>query len=208
MGEVANNFAQTSTTKPAIVLPSIFFAQLTMTALTLRVAQPDDVPTLNALIQLSAQHLSAGFYQAPQIAALNRYVFGVDTTLIHDASYFVVTFDGALAACGGWSQRRTLYGGDQRRVGLPEKLNPAQDAAKIRAFFVHPQFARRGIGRYLLQHCEQAALAHGFTRAELMATLPGVPLYLSCGYHEEQPIVDQLPDGTAVEFVRMSKVLS
>jgi GNAT superfamily N-acetyltransferase len=179
-----------------------------MTALTLRVAQADDVPTLNALIQLSAQQLSAGFYQAPQIAALNRYVFGVDTTLIADGSYFVIMFDGVLAACGGWSQRRTLYGGDQRRVGLPEKLTPPQDAAKIRAFFVHPQFARRGIGRYLLQHCEQCASAHGFIRAELMATLPGVPLYSNCGYQAEQKIIDRLPDGTDVEFVRMSKSLS
>lgn len=173
----------------------------------IRIAQKDDVTALNTLIHQSASALSIGFYNDAQIAALNRYVFGVDTALIADQSYFVVQQQERAIACGGWSKRRTLYGGDQRRVGMPELLDPQTDAAKIRAFFVHPDFARQGIGRLLLQHCEQQAKANGFKRCELMATLPGVPLYQKCGYQAIETVVDRLPDQTEVAFVKMSKAI-
>jgi GNAT superfamily N-acetyltransferase len=176
--------------------------------LTLRAAGPADVQALQALIARSARGLSAGFYSATQIESLVRYVFGVDTTLIRDATYFLVEDGATPAACGGWSRRRTLYGGDQRPVGTADELDPATDAARIRAFFVDPAFARRGIGRLLLAHCENEARAAGFRRLELMATLPGVPLYAAAGFREIERVTDVLPDGTAIDFVRMGRPVS
>jgi GNAT superfamily N-acetyltransferase len=173
---------------------------------TLRVARPDDIPALNALIERSARALSVGFYTARQIDAVVRHVFGVDSTLVADGTYFVVSAGDALAGCGGWSRRRTLYGGDQRPVGAPaELLDPATDAARIRAFFVAPEFARQGIGRRLVDACANAARTAGFTRLELMATLPGVPLYEACGFTRLRDVTDRLPDGTNIQFVHMSR---
>jgi GNAT superfamily N-acetyltransferase len=176
-------------------------------AVRLRVAERRDIPRLAALIEASARALSAGFYTPRQIDAAVRYVFGVDSALIADRTYFLVEDGAILAGCGGWSRRRTLYGGDQRPVGAPEFLDPQTDAARIRAFFVAPSHARRGIGRRLLEACETAARAAGFTRLELMATLPGVPLYAACGFVEAERVIDVLPDGTAIEFVRMARRL-
>jgi GNAT superfamily N-acetyltransferase len=170
---------------------------------TIRVARPDDVDALNRLIERSARRLSAGFYTVDEIEAAVRYVFGVDTTLIDDGTYFVAVIDGATAGCGGWSRRRTLYGGDQRKVGGAEFLDPGTDAARIRAFFVDPLFARRGVGRAILWRCATAARAAGFTRLELMATLPGVPLYAASGFAPAESVVDQMPNGVGVRFVRM-----
>ncbi len=178
-----------------------------MSTIQIVAADLNDVPALNQLIQLSAASLSHGFYDATQIDALNHHVFGVDSALIADRSYFKVLRDEQLIACGGWSRRKTLYGGDQRRIGLPELLDPAHDAAKIRAFFVHPAAARQGVGRQLLQHCERCARDNGFTQLELMATLPGVPLYEASGFHAEQHVSDTLPNGIVVTFVRMRKSL-
>lgn len=172
-----------------------------------RLAQLDDVSALNALIAESAQLLSREFYQPEQIAALITHVFGVDTQLIRDATYFVVERDAQLLACGGWSARRTLFGGDQTTHSSDPLLSPDTDAARIRAFFVHPSAARQGLGRQLLLHCEAAALAAGFHRAELMATLPGEPLYRALGYSTLERVVHPLPNGVTVDLVRMGRVL-
>jgi GNAT superfamily N-acetyltransferase len=168
-------------------------------------AADSDIPMLQALIEQSARALSIGYYTPAQIDAAIRYVFGVDSTLVADGTYFVARNDAGIVACGGWSRRRTLYGGDQRPIGDADLLDPASDAARIRAFFVAPSHARRGIGRRLVAACALAAETAGFRRLELMATLPGVPLYRSCGFRETDRITDILPDGTAIEFVRMER---
>ena len=173
--------------------------------IALRLATPHDVPALNALIERSARALSAGFYTEQESEAAIRHVFGVDSALIADGTYFVVERDGHLVACGGWSKRRTLYGGDQRPVGDRSLLDPRTDAARIRAFFVAPEAARQGIGRRLLDACIVAAGEAGFRRLELMATLPGVPLYLACGFTEVERVTETLPDGVHVAFVRMTR---
>jgi GNAT superfamily N-acetyltransferase len=177
-------------------------------SIELRSATEVDIPALGGLIERSARALSAGYYSAEQIESAIKYVFGVDSRLIADGTYLVALADGVVAGCGGWSRRRTLYGGDQRPIGEPDWLDPSVDAAKIRAFFVAPEFARRGIGRALLDACGRAALAAGFRRLELMATLPGVPLYAAEGFVETARVSDVLPDGTAIEFVRMERPLA
>ena len=173
---------------------------------TIRTAVPADVPALNALISRSARQLSRGYYTEREAESATKYVFGVDSTLIADGTYFVVEVDGTLAACGGWSRRRTLYGGDQRPVGPPaEFLDPARDAARIRAFFVAPEFARRGFGRLLLGHCVMAAAKAGFRMLELVSTLPAVPFYGALGFDSIEPVRDVLPDGVPLSFVRMTR---
>lgn len=180
-------------------------ARWMMEGLLLRRATNDDGVALNELIELSARELSIGFYSAEQIEQAIRYVFGVDSTLVADGTYFVAEVGTTLVGCGGWSRRRTLYGGDQRPVGAAELLDPATDAARIRAFFVHPQWARRGIGRRILAACIEAGRAAGFSRFELMATLPGVPLYEAEGFRRIEDVVDVLPNGTSIPFVRMAR---
>jgi GNAT superfamily N-acetyltransferase len=177
------------------------------TGFPIRPATAGDIPVLNTLIQRSARALSERFYSTPQIESAIRYVFGVDSNLVADGTYFVVQDGAEIAACGGWSRRRTLYGGDQRPMGAADWLDPAIDAARIRAFFVAPEYARRGIGRLLLETCTDAARAAGFTRLQLMATLPGVPLYAACGFVPLEEVEDVLPDGIAVQFVKMERVI-
>jgi len=177
-------------------------------AFSIRAASRDDVRGLNALIERSARRLSAGYYSPQQIEAAIRYVFGVDTRLIDDQTYYVISEGDSPVGCGGWNRRRTLYGGDQRPVGGIEWLSPDTDAAKIRAFFVAPEHARRGIGRLLLETCVDAARKGGFSRLELMATLPGVPLYAAMGFQPIQTVTDVLPDGTSIEFVQMERPCS
>lgn len=176
-----------------------------MDRFAIRAAAAEDIAPLNEVIERSARALSRGFYTPGQIESLVRHVFGVDSNLVHDGTYFVVNVGDAIAACGGWSKRRTLYGGDQRPVGSIDWLDPNADAARIRAFFVAPEFARRGIGRALLDHCAHAAVAAGFSRLELMATLPGVPLYEACGFTRVRDVVDTLPDGVDIPFVLMER---
>jgi GNAT superfamily N-acetyltransferase len=130
---------------------------------SLRVALPGDVPAMNALIARSGVVLSAGFYSEEQADAVTRHVFGVDTQLVADRTYFVIERDGAMLACGGWSQRATLYGADRAKSGPDPLLDPASQPGRIRAFFVEPASARQGLGSMLMRHCEQQALAAGFT---------------------------------------------
>jgi GNAT superfamily N-acetyltransferase len=177
-------------------------------SVAIRLATPTDIPTLQNLIPASARALSRVYYSEAQIEAAIRYVFGVDSQLIADRTYYVAVDDETIVGCGGWSWRRTLYGGDQRPVGGGALLDPARDAARIRAFFVAGSHARQGIGGRILSTCEEAALKKGFSRVELMSTLPGVPFYRTCGFEETEHIVDTLPDGTSIEFVRMARRIS
>lgn len=176
----------------------------------LRPARLEEKDLLSELIEQSVRELSKVEYNSREIEGALRTVFGVDTELITDGTYYTVEayINGAvpiIAACGGWSKRKTLFGGDQFDKRESEKLDPATDAAKIRAFFVHPTWARRGIGTMILEECERAAKAHGFKRLELMATLPGEKLYRVYGFESHAPIeYDMGRDGT-ITFVPMSK---
>jgi GNAT superfamily N-acetyltransferase len=169
----------------------------------LRCATTHDIPQLHALIARSIARLGAHDYTPLQIERALQSAFGVDTQLIADGSYFVVEQGAELVGCGGWSKRRTLFGSDARTDRDAVELDPQRDAAKIRAFFVDPDHARRGIGRLLLEHCERAARACGFTRFELMATLPGVRLYAAHGYNADAPIEHALGGGVTITFVPM-----
>lgn len=173
----------------------------------LRVATLGDVPALCRLINASVRALSRGFYSDAQIESGLRHVFGPDTALIGDGTYFVLEHQGAIAAAGGWSQRRTLYGGDQSKSGPDPLLDPLTDPARIRAFFVDPRFARRGLARRLLEHCASEAARAGFSGLELMATLPGVPLYVALGFEELDRLSPVQPDGVVLPVVRMRRAL-
>jgi GNAT superfamily N-acetyltransferase len=176
---------------------------------THRLATEDDLPAIRALMDVAiAEHLRAVL--DPAQVELSKSIMGLDTQLIADRTYFLLedSHTGRLAACGGWSRRATLYGGDhstsQRDAAL---LDMAKDAARIRAMYTHPDFARRGLGRRILDLCEQAAREAGFKSVELMATLSGEPLYRACGYHEIQRIIAASRDGVDVPGLRMGKVL-
>jgi len=171
----------------------------------LRRAGLADVPALQSLIATSARALSRQDYTPEQIEAALRGAFGVDTQLIRDGSYFVIEAGGRLAGCGGWSRRRTLFGSDSRADRDATELDPSIDAAKIRAFFIHPDFARRGFGSLLLERCEREAIARGFRRLEMMATLPGVKLYAARGYMPAEALDWPLGGGLTIRFVPMSK---
>jgi GNAT superfamily N-acetyltransferase len=174
----------------------------------IRLATRDDIPALDALIEQSARELSRGYYTDTETESAIRYVFGVDSTLVDDGTYFVASLDGVLAGCGGWSRRNAMYGGDQRPVGSSSFLDPATEPARIRAFFVAPSAARRGVGRRLLDACTDAADRAGFRSLTLMATLPGVPFYGALGFQKAEDVVDVLPDGVPLRFVRMTKVIA
>lgn len=173
--------------------------------LTLRQAVPADIPTLRMLIDASVRGLQAADYTAAQIEGALQSVYGVDSQLIADGTYFVVEAEGAIVGCGGWSKRKTLFGGDRWTGREDALLNPQQDAAKIRAFFVHPRWVRRGIGSMILEACEKAAAVAGFTRFEMGATLTGVPLYRARGYVALENIEAPLANGESLAVVRMEK---
>ena len=173
----------------------------------LRVATSSDVPALRTLIDLSARALSADFYSPAQIEAAVTHVFGVDTQLIADGTYFLVEASDELVAAGGWSARRTLYGGDQMKAAADPLLDPSSEPARIRAFFVHPDWARHGLARKLYAACVEAARAAGFRRFELMATKPGEPFYAALGFTVEERVIVTLPGGVEVPFVRMSRAI-
>ena len=188
---------------------------------SIRKAVPADVPELHHLIDASVRGLQAEDYTPTQIESALVTVFGVDSQLIADGTYLVAEAttveDGsedsgagtiAIAGCGGWSKRKTLYGGDHFTGREDELLDPRVDAAKIRAFFIHPQWARRGVGSLILQACEDAASAAGFTRCEMGATLTGVKLFGARGYVATENISVPLKNGEGLPVVRMSKQLS
>ncbi len=174
--------------------------------LEIRIATENDRDAIEQLIFLSARELSRGYYSDEQIAAALARVYGVDSALIDDGTYFVAETSGMLVGCGGWSKRKTLFGGDQfvnRDSGL---LDPRTDAAKIRAFFVHPNYARRGIARAMLARCEAEAQRDGFKSFELMSTLPGVEFYRASGFSAADSIVYDA-GGVSLDFVPMKKAL-
>lgn len=175
-----------------------------------RVARVDEIPRIGPLIEASVRGLSVEEYSTSQMDQALGTWLGLDTRLIADGTYFVVEpagQPGMLAACGGWSRRRTAYGSDHRPGRDDALLDPKTDAAKIRAFFVHPEWARRGIGSRLLEICEEAARSEGFTRCEMGATLPGVPLYRRHGYVEGERVELPLGNGETLPIVKMSKAL-
>lgn len=173
-----------------------------------RTAINADIPAMEALIRRSGIGLSTGFYTPEQARAVTDHVFGVDTQLVIDQTYFVVEDDGEMVACGGWSRRATLFGADRMKQEADPLLDPATEPARIRAFFVDPSAARRGYGKLLLAWCTDAAAAGGFTTLELAATLPGVPLYLACGFNEVQRLELDLPGPVRVPLVRMHKAIA
>lgn len=177
---------------------------------SLRKAVPADVPVLRVLIDASVRGLQAGDYSPSQIESALASVYGVDSQLIADGTYFAVeakSVGSAIVACGGWSKRKTLYGGDVWKAREDSLLDPQTDAAKIRAFFVHPDWVRRGIGTMLLDACEKAAMAEGFHRFEMGATLSGVPLYSARGYVSLENLGVPLANGEFLPIVRMEKCL-
>jgi GNAT superfamily N-acetyltransferase len=175
--------------------------------LRLRKALFADVPELRALIDRSARGLSQEDYRPAQIEGALRGAFGVDSQLLRDETYFVVEDAGECVGCGGWSYRSTLFGGDARAGRDAAVLDPEAQPAKIRAFFVDPKHARRGIGSMLLEHCEREARARGFFAVELMATLPGVKLYSVRGYIAMPMVYFDVGAGESIEFIPMRKSL-
>jgi GNAT superfamily N-acetyltransferase len=173
-----------------------------------RVATLTDVPALRALIALSARGLSGGFYTPEQVEAAVEHVFGVDTQLIVDGTYFVIDSPDGPAAAGGWSARRTLFGGDQMKGAEDPRLDPASEAARIRAFFVHPRWARRGLAKRLYSECARAAWAAGFRSFELMATSPGEPFYAMLGFSVVERVQTRLPGDIDVPFARMRRAIT
>ncbi len=175
-------------------------------SLRFRKAVAGDVPALRDLIALSARGLSAGHYTPAQVEGALAGAFGVDTGLIRDGTYWLAEQGGRFLACGGWSRQRALYGSDALHGDGPAGFRvPGQDPALVRAVFVHPDAARRGIGRCLVGIAELEARANGFTTLELMATLPGVPLYVALGYHPQGEATHPLPDGSPLPLVPMRK---
>ncbi len=178
-----------------------------MTGFHHRLATADDIPAIRTLMANAIGDLQRGFLTPAQIIA-SRAVMGLDTQLIADGCYFLLHDGEALAGCGGWSHRATLYGGDHSGALRDARvLDPAHDAARIRAMFTAPAFARRGVGRRLLALCEDAARQAGFMRAEMMATLAGEPLYRACGYAAIEQVEAAPVDGVAVPLIRMGKPL-
>jgi N-acetylglutamate synthase-like GNAT family acetyltransferase len=175
--------------------------------LSLRKATLNDRPALEELIADSARGLSRADYTDTQVEAALGGAFGVDSELIRDETYFVAEVDGRIVGCGGWSRRATLYGGDAQAGRQSTVLDPERDAVRIRAFFVHPEWARRGIGRAILERFEAEARAHGFRSAELLATLSGERFYRSLGYEGTARTEHGLRNGVTIEFIPMRKPL-
>ncbi len=176
----------------------------------LRKATPADIPRMREIIEASVRGLQAADYSPAQIDGALKSVYGVDSQLIADGTYFAAETSGdasRIVACGGWSKRKTLYGGDQFAGREDSLLDPCHDAAKIRAFFVHPDWARQGIGSRILEACEHAAVAAGFSRMEMGATLSGVAFYRARGYIEAESQAVALGNGEALPIVRMTKTI-
>jgi len=174
---------------------------------TIRKARLDDRDAIQQLIAASARGLSQTDYSNEQIETAITDVFGVDTSLIADGTYFVAERGGELVGCGGWSKRKTLFGGDQFATRDPTELDPQFEPAKIRAFFVHPQWARQGIAQAILSRCEAEARKAGFHSLELMATLPGVKFYVACGYESAEQFDYVMTSGRTLPLVPMRKKL-
>lgn len=171
----------------------------------IRLAEIEEVDALNKLIKLSASTLCMHDYSKEVLENATQSIFGVDTELLEDKTYYVIEEDNKFVACGGWSKRKTLLGGNQFKLRESGYLDPEKEAAKIRAFFVHPDYARRGLGKKLLNHCEEQAVASGFSTLEMMATLTGRKLYEAQGYLPKEEVNYELHTGISMTFIRMTK---
>src|SRR5688572_27571055 len=173
----------------------------------LRHATPADLPALRGLINAAVRGLSAGYYTTEQVESALRHVLGPDSQLIADRTYYVIEEAGDLVAAGGWGLRRTTHGGDHAEGTDNSPLDPAIDPARVRAFFVHPMWARRGLARQIYERCATDARSAGFRSFELVATLPGEPLYLALGFTAHERTAERLPDGQEIAVVRMTRAL-
>lgn len=174
---------------------------------TFRWADTADIPAITAVMDRAISVLQQGFLSPAEIVA-SRSVMGLDTQLIADGTYLLAERDERLAGCGGWSPRATLYGGDHSHaLRDAAMLDPAKDAVRIRAMYVHPDFARQGLGRAILARSEGAARAANFASAEMMATLAGEPLYRACGYAPIESVLSAPVEGVHVPLIRMRKPL-
>lgn len=181
---------------------------MTAESFSIRIAHESDVPVLRLLIDASVRGLQTNDYSPEQIEAALQKVFGVDSQLIADRTYLIAENSKTeIVGCGGWSKRKTLYGGDVWVAREDSLLDPTKDAAKIRAFFIHPNWSRRGIGTLILEACEKAAIAAGFKRFEMGATLTGVPLYQARGYTALENLEVPMGNGLTLPIVRMEKRL-
>jgi GNAT superfamily N-acetyltransferase len=173
----------------------------------MRKATEADRAAIERVMRESTAALGAAFYDPRQLASAIRFITILDLDLVRDQSYFVVEDDSGIVACGGWSSRRKLFTGGGAAGDDAARLDPATEAARIRAMFVHPSAARRGLGRWILEASEEEARSASFGRAELMATLPGAPLYRACGYETMEETTLLLGDGVRLPAARMEKRL-
>lgn len=176
-------------------------------SLRLRLAATADLPALKSLMNLAIGELLKP-YLPPDGVAASFEIMGLDSQLIADGTYFLVEEDGALAGCGGWSRRATLFGGDHSVGRDARLLDPTTEPARVRAMYTHPNFTRRGVGRLVLQACEAAARAEGFSACEMAATLAGEPLYAACGYAPLEHFSATTSSGYVVPLIRMGKALA
>ena len=174
--------------------------------LTIRPAVSGDIPALKAVMDRAIKELLPAFLPPAEVLA-SQEVMGLDTQLIEDGTYYVVEADGAIAGCGGWSRRATLFGGDHSAGRDAALVDPATDPARVRAMYTSPDFTRRGVGRLILATCEAKAKAEGFSRCEMAATMAGEPLYAACGYERIEPFEAQTSNGVKVPLVRMGKAI-
>lgn len=178
----------------------------TSAGLTIRLATRSDLVALQPLIDAAIDELQRHVLDVAQVRA-SHAIMGIDTQLVDDGTYFVVEADGNPAGCGGWSRRATLYGGDHSAGRDAARLDPAIDAARVRAMYTHPAFVRRGVGRLVLARCEAAAAREGFTRLELMSTRAGQPLYAAAGFIAIEPFTESV-DGVDIPLLRMGKTIA
>ena len=171
-----------------------------------RLARRDDIPALRVLMDSAIRELQRGFLSPDEIVA-SASIMGLDTQLVEDGTYFIAENEGRISGSGGWSRRATLFGGDHSAGRSAALLDPAKDAARVRAMYTNPDFARRGVGRMILGLCEAAAKTEGFTRVELAATLAGEPLYRACGYVPLEHFRSETPQGVRIPLIRMGKTL-
>ena len=174
--------------------------------LTIRSAVSGDIPALKAVMDRAIKELLPAFLPPAEVLA-SQEVMGLDTQLIEDGTYYVVEADGAIAGCGGWSRRATLFGGDHSAGRDAALVDPATDPARVRAMYTSPDLTRRGVGRLILATCEAKAKAEGFSRCEMAATMAGEPLYAACGYQRIEPFEAQTSNGVKVPLVRMGKAI-
>lgn len=175
-------------------------------SLHIRPAAREDIPALKRVMDRAIRELLPAFLPAEQVLA-SQEVMGLDTQLIEDGTYYVVEAGDVIAGCGGWSRRATLFGGDHSAGRDAALLDPKTDAARVRAMYTHPDHTRKGVGRIILDACEAAARAEGFSRVEMAATMGGVPLYRACGYHDIEPFEAVTSTGYRVPLIRMGKGL-